>query len=482
MSRKPNIVLFLVDDMGWQDCSVPFWNKTTPLNQKFHTPQMERLAAQGMKFTQAYACPVCSPTRVSLLTGLNAARHRVTNWTLHLNQSPDAAHPRLNMPDWNLNGFQPEPGISRTVCAPTLPQCLGQAGYRTIMVGKAHFGALGTPGADPKKIGFDINIGGHAAGGPGSYLGEQNYSAKFRKGDPVWDVPNLEKYHGTHTFLTEALTVEALKAVDQSLADKTPFFLYMAHYAVHVPYAPDDRFIDKYKARGLDPIEAMYAALVEGMDKSLGDIMDYLEKNKLSDNTIILFMSDNGGLTQQARGGKSEIHNLPLSCGKGSIREGGIREPMLVKWPGVTQAGSTCADSLIIEDFFTTILEMAGTKPAKPVDGISFVPLLKGKTGTSANRPLFWHQPNNWGPQNLGYGPSSAVRLGDWKYIFYHHPGQKVREELFNLREDIGETHNLAESNPEKRQQLATVLKDYLKNVDAQMPTDKITGKLIGIP
>ena len=479
---KPNIVMFLVDDMGWQDTSVPFWDKATPLNQKYHTPNMERLAAQGMKFTQAYACPVCSPTRISLLTGLNAARHRVTNWTLYKDKSPDSPHPRLNMPAWNLNGLQPESGIPRTICAPTLPQYLSAAGYRTIMVGKAHFGAVATPGADPTKLGFDVNIGGHAAGGPGSYLGEQNYSARFRKGDPVWDVPGLDKYHGTDTFLTEALTLEALKAVDQSCADKKPFFLYMAHYAVHVPYAPDKRFFNQYKARGLDNTEAMYAALVEGMDKSLGDIMDYLERNKLADNTVILFMSDNGGLSVHGRGGKPDTHNLPLSRGKGSTREGGIREPMLAKWPGVTKPGSVCDDYLIIEDFFATILELAGTQPAKPVDGVSFVPMLKGVSGTSKDRPLFWHQPNNWGPQTLGYGPCSAVRLGDWKYIFYYNPGQKIREELFNLRDDIGETKNLAQTNPEKRKELATALKNYLKQVDGQRPTDKRTGTIIEIP
>lgn len=485
-SALPNIVLFLVDDMGWQDTSVPFWDKTTPLNQKFHTPNMERLAAGGVKFTQAYATPVCSPTRVSLLTGLNAARHRVTNWTLRKGQSSDAGHPALTFPNWNLNGLQPvSTGIPRTIEAKCLPEYLRGAGYRTIMVGKAHFGATGTPGEDPKRLGFDVNIGGHAAGGPGSYLGEQNYSAEFRKGGSVWNVPNLEKYHGTDTFLTEALTVEGLKAVDQSRADKKPFFLYMSHYAVHVPYAPDKRFIGKYQKAGMDKTEAMYAALIEGMDKSLGDIMDYLEKNKLVDNTVILFMSDNGGLTA-GRGGKPETQNLPLSRGKGALREGGIREPMIVKWPGVTKPGSVCPDYLIIEDFFPTILEMAGIKAEKPVDGISIIPLLKGTPGSAheaAGRPLLWHQPNNWGSgSGIGYGSGSAVRLGDWKYIFYHNPAQKVREELFNLREDIGETKNLATTNPAKLAEMRKLLKECLIKNDAQMPTDKKTKKLIEVP
>jgi len=480
--QKPNIILFLVDDMGWQDTSVPFWDKPTPLNKKFHTPSMERLAKDGMKFTQAYAAPVCSPTRVSLMTGLNPARHRVTNWTLYKDKSPDAAHPSLTMPAWNLNGLQPVSGIPRTIQAPTLPQCLGKAGYRTIMVGKAHFGAIGTPGEDPLKLGFDVNIGGHAAGGPGSYLGEQNYSARFRKGNPIWDVPHLDKYHGTDTFLTEALTIEALKAVDQSRADKKPFFLYMSHYAVHVPFSPDKRFYDKYKARGLDNTEAMYAAIVEGMDKSLGDIMDYLDKNKLTGNTVILFMSDNGGLSNHGRGGKPETHNLPLSRGKGSPREGGIRVPMLVTWPGVTRAGSVCDDYLIIEDFFPTILEIAAAPATQPLDGVSFVSMLRGQTSQANNRPLIWHSPNNWGPTSSGYGPHSAIRLGDWKYIFYHDPKATPREELFNLREDIGENNNLVQQQPEKHKVLRQTLKAHLDKMDAQYPTVKQTGKIVLIP
>ena len=171
--QKPNIVMFLVDDMGWQDTSVPFHTEKTPLNQRYRTPNMERLAAKGMKFTQAYACSVCSPTRVSLMTGLNAARHRVTNWTLRRNATNDAKHPKLEFPDWNVNGLSPVGGIERSIHAKALPAFLKEVGYRTIHAGKAHFGAVGTPGEDPRAIGFDINIGGHAAGGPGSFLGEQ---------------------------------------------------------------------------------------------------------------------------------------------------------------------------------------------------------------------------------------------------------------------------------------------------------------------
>ena len=163
---RPNIVLFLVDDMGWQDTSVPFHSEITPFNRRYRTPNMERLAADGMKFTQAYACSVCSPTRVSLMTGLNAARHRVTNWTLRKNAGNDRKHSALEFPLWNVNGLSPRPGLERTVHAVALPAALKEAGYRTIHAGKAHFGAVGTPGEDPGNIGFDVNIAGHAAGGP----------------------------------------------------------------------------------------------------------------------------------------------------------------------------------------------------------------------------------------------------------------------------------------------------------------------------
>ncbi len=469
---RPNIVLFLVDDMGWQDTSVPFGENETPLNRRYRTPNMERLAAKGMLFTQAYACSVCSPTRVSLMTGLNAARHRVTNWTLRKNATNDAKHPSLIFPDWNVNGLSPVAGVERTVHAKALPAFLQEAGYRTIHVGKAHFGAVGTPGADPRAIGFDVNIAGHAAGGPGSFLGTQNFSAVWRNGDAIWDVPGLESYHGKEIFLTEALTREATKAVDQAIDESRPFFLYLSHYAVHVPFARDARFMDPYLAAGLDETEAMYAAMVEGMDKSLGDILDHVEKRGLSDETIVLFMSDNGGLSAHGRGGKRHTHNLPLSSGKGSAHEGGVRVPMIAYWPGVTPHGERSSVPVIIEDFFPSILEMAGIKSPKQIggviDGRSFVSLLQGETDPHRDeRPLFWHFPNNWGPRGPGIGPSSSIRWRNWKFIRYY---ADEREELFNLASDLGEQTNLVESQPEIRERLSQRLAQFLEGVNAQIP------------
>jgi arylsulfatase A-like enzyme len=479
---RPNIVLFLVDDMGWQDTSVPFYTSRTPFNDRYKTPNMERLAREGMKFTQAYACSVCSPTRVSLMTGMNAARHRVTNWTLRRDTSTDAPQGTLELPAWNVNGMSPVPGIARTVYATPLPALLKRAGYRTIHCGKAHLGAVGTPGADPRNLGFDVNIAGHAAGAPGSYLGLHDFSAAWRNGDRIWDVPGLAAYQGQDIFLTEALTREALKELEAAVAGEQPFFLYMAHYAVHTPIEEDKRFLQKYLDAGLDPIEAKYATMVEGMDKSLGDIMDFLEGRGLSEKTVVLFMSDNGGLSAVSRGGTPNTHNKPLSSGKGSAHEGGIREPMIVKWPGVTRPGSVCDTPVIIEDFFPAVLELAGSRPGdlvQHVDGLSFVPLLRETGSFAKDRPLFWHFPNNWGPTGPGIGASSTVRNGDWKLIYYH---ADRRFELFNLRQDIGESENLAAVNPAKTRELAALLTAYLKSVDAQMPVDKRTMQPVEWP
>lgn len=221
-----------------------------------------------------------------------------------------------------------------------------------------------------------------------------------------------------------------MKALDKSREYGQPFFLYMAHYAVHVPIDADMRFYQKYLDKGLQPKDAAYASLVEGMDKSLGDLMDYLEKYDLADQTVILFMSDNGGLASEPgwRDGVPHTQNAPLNSGKGSAYEGGIREPMLVKWPGVVKPGVVCDKPLIIEDFYPTILEMAGItdyKTVQHIDGVSFVPMLKETGDTFKGRKLFWHYPNLWGNTGPGIGATSVVRNGDWKLVYYYETGKK---------------------------------------------------------
>jgi len=343
-------------------------------------------------------------------------------------------------------------------------------------------GALGTPGQDPLALGFDVNIAGHAAGAPGSHLGLHDFSADWRKGDRVWDVPGLDEYHGKDVFLTQALTERAMAALDAPIAAHRPFFLYMSHYAVHAPIEADDRFVKRYMDAGIDPIEARYASMVEGMDKSLGDLMAYLDRKGVAANTVVLFMSDNGGLSATGRGGEPNTHNRPLSSGKGSAHEGGIREPMIVRWPGVVTPGTVETTPVIIEDFFPTLAEMAGAgrpRVVQTVDGVSFVPLLR-KTGTGPkDRAFFWHFPNNWGPTGPGIGASSTVRLGDWKLIYYH---ADRRFELFDLGHDLGETTNLADKNPDKVRALAARLTQHLVSVGAQMPTEKATGRAVAWP
>lgn len=475
---RPNIVLFMVDDMGWQDTSVPFWSNTTSYNRMYDTPNMERLAAQGMKFTQAYACSISSPSRCSLLTGANNARHRVTNWTLQKGLSTDIESDEVALPEWNVNGISMEEGTDHTFVGTSFVDVLRRAGYSTIHCGKAHFGAEGTPGADPVHFGFEVNIAGHAAGGLATYLSELNYGhTADGKPTSLMSVPGLEKYWGSGVFVTEALTREALSALDSVKGSGKPFFLYMSHYAVHIPIDKDLRYYDGYIAKGLSEKDAAYASLIRGMDKSLGDILDWLEANGEAGNTIVIFMSDNGGLATQPywRDGEPFTQNAPLNSGKGSLYEGGIREPMIVKWPGVVDSSSVCDRYLMIEDFYPSILEMAGMNQEMPagVDGVSFVPLLKGTGDPSEGRALVWNFPNIWGNDGPGINLNCAIRKGDWKLVYYYQTGRK---ELFNISEDIGEKNNLSESNPLKVRELSSELGNYLRSVGADRPSFKGSG------
>ncbi len=475
-AQKPNIILFLVDDMGWQDTSVPFHTQRTMWNKQFQTPNMERLAKMGVKFTQAYACPVSTPSRVSLLTGANATRHKVTNWTKEIGQTTDSKDPVLDFERWNYSGLSTRKDEADAFYCTPLAEVLKKGGYDTLFVGKAHFGAFGTDAAEPLNLGFNRNVGGTAAGSPGSYLGQNNYTHS----SGVYKVPNLEDYYGKDIFLSEALTLEAKKLMDESLAKKSPFFLYLAHYAVHIPFDADNRFYDKYKKQGFEEQEARFASIVEGMDKSLGDIIDYVEEKGIVDNTIILFMSDNGGYTVGVRnktfGGVNK--NAPLRGGKGSVFEGGIREPMLAYVPKMTKAGTVNNSPVMIEDFYPSIVELAQAQDVaqtvQAMDSQSFVPALKGKE-INGKRPLFWHYPNAWGERTNECGdPRSAIRLGDWKLIHDYATGTNM---LFNLAKDIGETKDLASKNKTMTTKLAKILSDKLRAEGSTMPIIKATGK-----
>ena len=504
--NPPNILFFLVDDMGWQDTSLPFYTSRTFLNNRYRTPNMERLAKEGVVFTQAYAHPICSPTRISLLTGMNPARHRVTMWTLFRDKSTDGQMSTLTPPpDWNMNGVQPVgtlPSYTTTrpiteetysgsmqkpyLTANTLPELLRQNGYYTIHCGKAHFGAKDTPGANPRNLGFEVNIAGTEIGGPGSYRGKENY------GKGIFHVCGLDdpEFVENDVFITDALTKKAIQALDKAKKLNKPFYLYMSHYAIHAPFTGNNfhpKYIDNYKEDPQDgnkysDNERRYSTLIESMDKSLGDLLDYLEQNGLRENTIVLFLSDNGGLSLSSSG-RIPNANFPLSHGKGSPREGGIREPMIVSWPGVTVPNTRCNVPLLCEDFFPSILEMAGIlhwKTEQVVDGCSFVPALKGKEDNS-DREFYWHCPNIWaeGHSHETYTPFSSIRRGNWKLIYYY---ENESFELFNIAEDISETRNLVNQYPDLARNLAQRLTRYLRDkAHAQRPTRKKEGQDTGI-
>jgi arylsulfatase A-like enzyme len=484
--KQPNIILFLVDDMGWQDCSLPFWDKPTKLNATYHTPNMERLAAKGMMLTNAYSNAVCTPTRVSLMTGMNVARHGVTNWTnVNINTPTDFKDSLLQPANWNYNGLTPERNytneLQHTVVATPLPQILKEAGYYTIHAGKAHFASTGMPGASPINMGFDVNIGGSAAGHPGSFLASKNYRQNEK--DISWAVRGLEKYIPEDLYLTEAITREAIQTLDHRNSNK-PFFLYLSHYAVHVPYEKDIRFYQKYIDAGLTDTEAKYAALVEGMDKSLGDIINYLEKNGLDKDTYILFTSDNGGLSLKgSRSGEPHTQNLPLKQGKGSLYEGGIRVPMIAAGPQI-KPGSVSKQYIVSEDYFTTILQMANAFPKtmkQVVDGINFLPVLQGKQKKiDQQKSIVWHYPNNWTNVNVkGISWASAIRQGDWKLIYFH---KHQILELYDLSKDIEEQHDLSGVELAKTKVLSNLLTQKLKERNASMPSWLSSGKTIPWP
>ena len=319
-ASKPNVIVFLVDDMGVMDTSVPFLTdkdgdaKMYPLNEFYRTPGMERLAAKGIRFNQFCAQSVCSPSRASIMSGQNATRHQTTTWI-----RPDSNNRgSFGPPKWNWEGLNKGDV--------TLPKVLKDAGYKTIHVGKAHFGALGKEGADPKNIGFEVNIAGSSWGQQGSYFGKKAYGKERPHA-----VLDLEAYHGTDTFLTEALTLEANKEIAKSVEAGKPFFLHMSHYAVHAPFETDSRFVKNYDQSGKSEKAIAFATLIEGMDKSLNDIMDKLEDLKVAENTLIVFLGDNG--TDAPLGKHHDIAcAAPLRGRKATHYEGGMRVPFIAAW------------------------------------------------------------------------------------------------------------------------------------------------------
>ncbi|MBD1433706.1 sulfatase [Sphingobacterium sp. DN00404] len=468
---KPNIIIFLVDDLGWQDISA--------------FPNFLKLVQSGVQFSEAYATPLCTPTRVSLITGTNAARHRVTNWT-HPDKDRSTDYPDtiFQHVDWNINGLGIDKNEDNTFLATPLPLLLKENGYRTILAGKAHFGSKGIAAADPKNIGFDVNIAGSEIGHPASYFGSENFDRSRNGFHDRNAVRGLKQFHGQDIFLTEALTQSALAALGDAERQSQPFFLYLSHYAVHTPIMADPRYVNAFYGTSVDSVEAAYQSLVKGVDKSLGDVLDYLAKNNLSENTVFFFLSDNGGLSRvPPRGGISDTHNTPLRSGKGSVYEGGIRIPLVVKWPKVIQPQSVSENPIIVEDLFSTIRAIAGIenrKVVQTVDGINLLPYLQDADLIDSTRALVWHHPNRWIKEDFSSSSwASALRIGDWKLIYDY---TKQTLELYNLDHDIGEKHNLTDIYPEKTKELAGLLTQKLKEREAQLPRFKGTERFVPWP
>ena len=447
-SSPPNVIFILIDDLGWADLGCYG-------SSFYETPSLDRMAEEGMKFTDAYAtCNVCSPTRASILTGKYPATLGITS------------HIGLPQPDkWKKNtpmlpaSYKEQLDLSEI----TLAEAMKPAGYRTAFLGKWHLGY--DTKFYPEYQGFDVNIGGYGKGQPPSYF------SPYR-------IPNL-KDGPKGEYLTDRLTDEALKFMEESKDE--PFLIYLSHYAVHTPLQGKPELVAKYKAKaaklpkGVPEFaddagvsvrqvqnHAVYAAMVESMDESVGKILDKLEELDLEKNTIVIFTSDNGGLsTSEGR----PTSNLPLRTGKGWSYEGGVREPLIVKWPGVTKPGSVSDGPVTSADFYPTILQMIGQPIPKDqkINGESVVPLLKGET--LPERPLFWHYPHY---SNQGGFPSGVVRLGDFKLVENY---EDMSVELFNLKSDLGETKNIAKENPEKVAGMTKLLHEWRKQVDAEMPT-----------
>ena len=478
--QRPNIVVFLVDDMGIMDTSVPFVAGPNgkpirqPLNAFYRTPSMERLARQGIRFTDFSAMSVCSPTRISLLTGQNAARHRTTNW---INPDRDNAGP-LGPTDWNWRGLNKN--------SLTLPRLLQASGYRTIHIGKGHFGPRDSEGAEPRNLGFDVNIAGCSIGAPGSYFARDQFGATTKRKSHA--VPHLEKYHGTELFLTEALTREAKVELEKSVASGQPFFLYFAHYAVHAPFQADPRFAKHYAESGKPATAQAFATLIEGMDRSLGDLLDHLERLNVAENTLIFFLGDNG--SDAPLGDPHAVaSSAPYRGKKGSHYEGGTRVPFIAAWakanpnrpvqqslPIPTNALQTQPGSVM--DLFPTILDVTGT-PAPSghlVDGHSLSTLLRGQPDPNHPRTFLMHYPH--APHRSDY--FTVYREGDWKVVYHYQPSpasENSHYQLFHLKVDPYESMNLAVKEPRELSRMMRGLIASLDHHHALFPRDPKTGQ-----
>lgn len=448
-ATPPNVVFFLVDDLGQRDLGC--YGSTF-----YETPNLDQLAREGARFTDAYAaCPVCSPTRASIMTGQWPQRTGVTDYI-------GAAAPEK----WDRNTrLLPAPYADRLALdSPTLAKAMKAAGYATFFAGKWH---LGPEGYWPENQGFDHNLGGVDRGGP---YGRGKYFVPY-------DNPRLpDGPEGEH--LPDRLATETCRFIEANKDGR--FFAYFSFYSVHTPLQsrPDlqKKYEEKRQRLGLEPAwakegprevrlvqeHAVYAGMVEAMDLAVGQVLAKLDELGLRENTLVIFTSDNGGLSTSEG---SPTSNLPLRGGKGWMYEGGIREPLLIRWPAVVKPGRVIGTPVSSPDFFPTLLEAAETapQPGQKLDGLSLLPVLKG--GDLPERALFWHYPH-YG--NQGGAPAAALRRGDWKLIEWQ---EGPRVELFNLAQDLSEKNDLAATEPGRTAQMLAELRAFQQDVTARLPT-----------
>jgi len=441
----PNVVFILVDDLGWADLGC--------YGADLHeSPHLDRFARQAVRFTQAYAAsPVCTPTRASIMTGKFPARLKMTIW-----------HEASANPPQNRRLVPPVTIGNLPLDEVTLAEALRSAGYTTAHIGKWH---LGDAAHYPENQGFDLNIGGTFWGAPATFF--HPYRGLFGRAREPRYVPGLEG--GTAgEYLTDRLTDEALEFIEQ--AGGKPFFLHLAYHTVHTPIEAKQPAVKRYRNK-LKPEHhhqnATYAAMVESLDENAGRVLAKLDELQLARDTLVIFTSDNGGFVNRYREMPMVTSNKPLRSGKGSLYEGGVRVPLIVRWPGETVAGSECDEPVASIDFYATILDAVGVKAEvvqnASVDGLSLVPLLKDSSATLERDELCFHYPHYY-PTTT---PVSSIRRGDWKLIEFLETG---RVELFNLTHDLGEANDVSEQMPQLARELKNRLDSWRAAVDAQMP------------
>ncbi|MDA7992777.1 MAG: sulfatase, partial [Pirellulales bacterium] len=434
--RPQNIVLFLIDDLGWMDLGCQG-------STYYQTPNVDKLAAEGVRFTDAYAaCAVCSPTRASILTGKYPARLLLTDWLPSGRWKPSS---KL-IEGRKIRGLPLEEY--------TLAETLRDAGYQTIHIGKWHLGS--EPFCLPQHHGFDINIAGNAHGAPGQYFFpyQGDWAIPTTPLRATWNVLPDGK---PGEYLTSRLTDEAVTIIEKS--DDKPFFLYFPHYGVHTPLEAPEELTKKYERipQHQQQGKPVYAAMVESIDRSVGRVLDALKSAGKTNDTVIIFTSDNGGFYKATS-------NAPLRANKGAYYEGGIRVPLIIKWPGLSQPGRVIHEPVITNDLYPTCLAAAGLSmdPHQHMDGENLTPLLH-KTETLSRDSLFWHFPHyNKHPSSH---PSSVIRKGHWKLIESFDP---ATVELYNLAEDLGETCDLAEVEVKRRDSLLRELAAWRQTVGAE--------------